>query len=152
MVAAKGSAMPKSLATLAVAWSCSFAPLAAANPAAKRPTYGPVEDLTWTQTPIGPDASPVAGDFTKGKHVTLLRFPGKFKTPVHTHGADYVGLVLSGSARHFIAGDPKTQKVLKAGSFWTMPAGLEHVSECVSTEPCVFALIQDAKFDFVPVK
>jgi quercetin dioxygenase-like cupin family protein len=116
----------------------------------KHPTYGPVEERAWVKTPIGPDASPVSGDFTKGKHVTLLRFPGRFKTPVHTHSADYVGIVVSGSARHVVTGDAKTDKILHAGSYWTMPANLPHVSECVSDEPCVFALIQDARFDFTP--
>jgi quercetin dioxygenase-like cupin family protein len=115
------------------------------------PTYGAVEGLTWTKTPLGPDASPVSGDFTKGKHITYLRFPGKFKTPVHTHSVSYVGIVLSGTARHYIAGDPKTEKPLRAGSHWSMPANAKHVSECSSDEPCVFALIQDAKFDFLPV-
>jgi beta-alanine degradation protein BauB len=123
-----------------------------AAPPAPAPSYGAVETLTWTKTPIGPDASPVSGDFTTGKHVTYLRFPGKFRTPVHTHTADYIGIVLAGTARHFVVKDDKTAPVLHAGSYWRMPANVNHVSECVSAEPCVFALIQDAKFDFVPAK
>jgi quercetin dioxygenase-like cupin family protein len=118
----------------------------------RRPAYGPIDEITWTKTPIGPDASPVSGDFTKGKHITYLRFPGKFKTPVHTHTADYTGIVLAGSARHYIEGDAKTEKLLGVGSFWQMPANVKHISECVSETPCVFAVIQDSKFDFLPAK
>jgi quercetin dioxygenase-like cupin family protein len=114
-----------------------------------QPTYGPVETLTWTPTGLGPDASPVLGDFTTGKHVTYMRFAGTFKTPLHIHSTDYLGIVLVGEGRHYVPGDKRTETILRAGSHWTMPANLPHVSECVSKEPCIFALYQDAKFDFI---
>ena len=115
------------------------------------PSNTPTSDLPWVETPIGPMASPVSGDFTKGAHITYLRFPPGAKTPLHTHSADYVGIVLSGNARHTVKGIPETERILPPGSHWFMPANVEHVSECVPGAECVMALIQGEKFDFLEV-
>ncbi len=113
------------------------------------PSNTPTSDLPWVETPIGPMASPVSGDFTRGAHITYLRFPAGAKTPLHTHSADYVGIVLSGNTRHTVKGIAETQRLLPPGSHWFMPANVEHVSECVPGAECVMALIQDEKFDFL---
>lgn len=115
------------------------------------PSNTPTSDLPWVETPIGPMASPVSGDFTKGAHITYLKFPPGAKTPLHTHSADYVGIVLSGNARHTVKGIPETERILPPGSHWFMPANVEHVSECVPGAECVMALIQGEKFDFLEV-
>ncbi len=115
----------------------------------KVPSNTPTSDLQWVETPIGPMASPVSGDFTKGAHITYLRFPAGAKTPLHTHSADYVGIVISGNARHTVKGVPETKRILPPGSHWFMPANVEHVSECIPGAECVMALVQDEKFDFL---
>lgn len=115
------------------------------------PSNTPTSDLPWVETPIGPMASPVSGDFTKGAHVTYLRFPAGAKTPLHTHSADYVGIVISGNARHTVKGIAETERILPPGSHWFMPANVEHVSECIPGAECVMALIQGEKFDFLEV-
>ena len=117
----------------------------------KSPTNTPTSDLRWVETPIGPLASPVSGDFTKGAHITYLKFPSGAKTPLHTHSASYVGIVISGNARHTVKGVAETEKILPPGSHWFMPANVEHVSECVPGAECVMALIQNEKFDFLEV-
>jgi quercetin dioxygenase-like cupin family protein len=98
---------------------------------------------------LGPTASPVSGDFTKGAHVTYLKFAAGMKTPPHTHSADYVGIVLVGNGRHTVKGVAETDKILPAGSHWFMPANVEHVSECLPGAECIFALVQNDKFDFI---
>ena len=115
------------------------------------PSNTPTSDLRWVETPIGPMASPVSADFTKGAHITYLKFPAGAKTPLHTHSAGYVGIVISGNARHTVKGVPETERILPPGSHWFMPANVEHVSECIPGAECVMALVQDEKFDFVEV-
>ena len=110
----------------------------------------PAQDVTWMQAPFGPYVAPVEGDFTSGGHVTLVRFAAGMTTPLHTHDHDYTGIVLSGETRHFEPGKPETKTVLGAGSHWAIPAGLEHVSECLPGDDCVMVLIQQDAFDFTP--
>ena len=115
------------------------------------PSNTPTLNLRWVETPIGPMASPVSGDFTTGAHITYLKFPAGMKTPPHTHSADYVGIVISGNTRHTVKGVPETERTLPPGSHWFMPANVEHVSECIQGTECVMALIQGEKFDFLEV-
>ena len=117
----------------------------------KTPSNTPTSDLRWVATPIGPMASPVSADFTKGAHVTYLKFPAGAKTSLHTHSAGYVGIVISGNTRHTVKGVPETERILPPGSHWFIPANVEHVSECIPGAECVMALVQDEKFDFVEV-
>ena len=110
----------------------------------------PVADINWVPTPIGPDAASVLGDFTSGRHVTYLRFPAGMKTPVHIHSADYTGIVVAGVARHYVPGTAASEIDLAAGSFWSIPANLPHISECLPGADCIFALIQDEALDYIP--
>ncbi len=109
-------------------------------------------DLQWGKTPFGPEASPVNGDFTSGGHITYIRFPAGMTTPLHTHSADYVGIVVTGSTRHWLPGQPETRKLLPPGSHWFIPANVEHVSECLPGAECIMAIYQQQPFDFQPIE
>jgi len=37
---------------------------------------------------------------------------------------------------------------LAAGSYWYVPAGVEHITACVSDVPCQFYFYADEAFDF----
>jgi hypothetical protein len=50
-----------------------------------------------------------------------------------------------------VGADPSSEVVLPEGSFYKIPAGLAHVSKCVSQIDCITFLYQDGKFDFLPV-
>ncbi len=113
-------------------------------------TRTPVNQLQWIETPFGPLASPVRGNFAEGQHITYIKFGAGMKTPVHTHSHDYTGIVVSGVTRHFVPGKPETEVELPAGSHWFIPAELPHVSECLAGEDCVMALFQNENFDFKP--
>lgn len=108
-------------------------------------------EIKWGETPFGPLASSVFGDFAKGEHVTYIKFPAGMTTPLHVHTHDYVGIVISGTTRHFEPDKPETKKDLPVGSHWSIPAGLPHVSECLPGSDCVMAIYQSASFDFQPV-
>lgn len=140
----------KSLAAMlcAIAGLALVAETALAGDASKRTA---VEELKWSKTPFGPMASPVYGDFAKEGHVTYVKFPSGMKTPLHIHSHDYVGVVLSGTTRHYTPGKPKTETLLRAGSHWFMPGNQPHISECLDGEECIMALYQSANFDFKPV-
>ena len=110
------------------------------------------DEVNWVQTPFGPMASPVSGDFSKGEHITFIRFEAGMSTPLHTHSHDYVGVVLSGVTRHYTPGRPETEKALPAGSHWFIPGNLPHVSECLPGAECVMVLYQSDNMDFHPVQ
>ncbi len=85
-------------------------------------THTAVTELQWIATPVGPEASPVSGDFSTGSHITFLRFPAGTTTPLHTHSASYVGIVITGTSRHWLPGRPETEKHLPPGSHWSISA------------------------------
>ena len=115
-------------------------------------THTATMELEWGQSPFGPEVKPVSGDFSKGQHITFIKFKPGMITPVHTHSADYVGIVVTGNTMHWLPGKPETEKILPAGSHWSIPANAKHVSECLPGVECVMAIYQDKPFDFIPVQ
>ncbi|GGE16644.1 hypothetical protein GCM10011360_01750 [Primorskyibacter flagellatus] len=109
----------------------------------------PASDVTWLDTPFGVHAAPVHGDFTKGAHVTFVRFKAGQATPVHIHSHEYTGIIVSGVGRHYEPDKPETEVDLPAGSTWYIGANVPHISACNARSDCVFALIQDEPFDYV---
>ena len=115
-------------------------------------THTAADEVQWGPTPFGPEASPVSGDFSAGAHVTFMRIKGGIQTPLHLHSHSYVGIVVSGTMRHWLPGFPETEKDLPAGSHWSIPANAEHISACLEGEDCIAAVIQDEFFDFTAVE
>ena len=111
----------------------------------------PANKVTWLDTPFGVQAAPVMGDFSKGKHITFIKFKAGTSTPAHVHSHDYVGIVVKGRGVHYVPSDKKPTP-LRPGSTWTVPANVEHISGCLKGEDCVFALYQDEPFDYVESK
>lgn len=111
-----------------------------------------VSDLSWTNVSEGRSVSPIYGNMKTGKHITFIKFTPGMKTEPHTHSNDYVGIVVKGTMRHYQPGFPKTETLLPAGSHWSMPSEVVHISECLSGSECVFAIYQEAAFDRKPAK
>lgn len=135
------------LGALAVMWGHA----ALAAEIADTSTRTPAGQLQWVDIG-GPQAAKVSGDFTAGRHVMLVKFAAGMKTPLHIHSHDYVGIVVSGVARHYVPGKPETEVDLPAGSHWFIPANLPHISECLPGAECIFGLYQDDAFDFITVE
>jgi len=91
------------------------------------------------------------GNMSKGGHGTFGKFPANFITPFHIHTGAYHGVVISGTMTNPFKGE-KTPPVMKAGSYWYVPAKSEHATACVSETPCKFYFHADSAFDFHPVK
>ena len=62
------------------------------------------------------------------------------------------GVMISGTMTHVPLGTAPTDgDALPPGSYYRVPAGVPHVSSCISDIECVTFLYQDGKFDFLPV-
>jgi len=117
-------------------------------------TYTPTTELVWVEIPDsgGLEVSPVSGDSSKGEYISLLRFPAGLKTPVHTHTASYIGIVVTGNMKHNVPGKSETEKQLPPGSHYYIGGGVPHISECMAGVECVLMVTQKDKVDFIVVE
>ena len=113
-------------------------------------TYTPTTDLKWYESgiPGGVTVSPIYGDISKGEHISFVRFPAGTKIPMHIHNTDYVGVVVSGNMRHPVKGKAETNILLPPGSHWSIPANLEHETECLPGVECIALMYQKDRFDY----
>ncbi len=91
------------------------------------------------------------GALTEGGHGTFGKFPANFDSGVHTHTGAYHGIVLKGRMTNPFEGE-SNPPVMDPGSYWYVPAGMEHSTACVSDEPCEFFFFAAQRFDFMPVE
>ena len=102
------------------------------------------------KNPGGFAMSVVSGDPAgKGPLTILLRMP-KGPGPMHTHTANYYGVLISGQAKHWPAGAEAKAQTLAPGSTWYQPGKAPHGDECLSNQ-CVLLMQLDGPFDFAPV-
>lgn len=110
----------------------------------------PVSDLEFVTNPRGASFSyPWKAD--DGRHGDVIRFPAGFDSGLHTHTAEYRGVVIEGVLTNPGEGE-STSVRLPPGSTWFVPAGLVHATKCVSEQDCLFYVHQQAAFDFTPVR
>ncbi|MEZ4220602.1 MAG: DUF4437 domain-containing protein [Polyangiaceae bacterium] len=126
------------------------------------PTDGKVYDPSDAASLPGPLMVDAWGDRGTGAHGTLGVFPPGFAAPLHTHSAEYHGVVLQGQMTNpfgtdldvFLDGDSSNDKgavVLGPGSYWRVPAGSQHTTTCVGPEVCWFYFHSEEAFDFAPI-
>nr|WP_319387171.1 cupin domain-containing protein [uncultured Roseibium sp.] len=109
-------------------------------------------DLAWQTTAEGVAFAPLKGDRFEESYMAMVRLPAGLVSPVHTKSAGMFGLVVAGEMVHVAAdGTDAAENVLKSGDYYEIPAGLPHLSKCVSQVDCVTFLYQDGPFDFLPV-
>ncbi|WP_422376090.1 cupin domain-containing protein [Roseibium sp.] len=112
----------------------------------------PQPSLTWETTPEGVAFAALKGNRFEESYMAMVRLPAGLVSPVHVKTAGMYGLVVSGEMVHMPSSqDTAPAKVLKAGDYYEIPAGLAHLSKCVSKTDCVTFLYQDGPFDFLPV-
>lgn len=111
----------------------------------------PSASLNWETTKEGVGFAPLIGDRFAEPYMAMVRLPAGLVSPSHVKSANMFGVVLSGTISHIAVGaDPSTEVLLPKGSFYKVPAGLGHVSKCLSKEECITFVYQDGKFDFLP--
>ena len=109
-------------------------------------------DMDWSETPEGVAFAPLHGDRFSEPYQSLVRLPSGTVSPLHIKSANMFGIMIEGEMVHYADGvDPKTAPRIGPGSYYAIPAGLPHVSACVSASPCITYLYQDGAFDFLPV-
>lgn len=109
--------------------------------------FGP----TGVKTAIGElMAGPAYGNLAKGMHGTFIRMPAGFVSPLHDHTEDYFAVVINGVGANGPEGS--ADMPLPVGSYWFQKGEENHVTKCLSTEDCLFFLVQPGAFDYVPAK
>lgn len=106
-------------------------------------------DLKWIPLP-GIDGAmmvPLAGDPAKGPHRAFFKFPVGLKAPLHTHSFGDRAVIVSGTLS--IALEGAEPKKLPPGSFFSLGAGVKHVTAVEGSEPCVFYIEREGPFDVV---
>lgn len=128
------------------------ATLPAAPLAAEKINVIGAAELTWSTTPEGVAFAALEGDRFSEPYQAMVRLPAGTVSPIHVKSANMSGVMLEGEMIHYADGtDPDLAVPIGPGAFYRIPAGLAHVSACVSPDPCVVYLYQDGAFDFVPV-
>lgn len=102
--------------------------------------------------PKGPALAVISGDPKAGPVAFLLRVP-RGAGPVHWHRSDYYAVLLEGTAKHWLAGQPRPTRANPAGTSWAQPGGsaaTAHGDECTSASCTIFVYMANG-FDFTPV-
>lgn len=109
----------------------------------------PQENLPWAVTPEGAEFAALEGDRFREPYMAMVRLPAGLASPVHIKSANMFGVVMEGVFIHTKDNETVSDATrLGPGSYYHIPAGVSHVSACVSKEPCVAFLYQDGAFDF----
>ncbi len=90
------------------------------------------------------------GDRGTGAHGTIGEFIPGGTSPEHTHSHSYHGVVLSGTmVNPFLGQAIGDARHLQPGDYWFVPAGIEHITACISVEPCTLYFHSEGRFDFL---
>lgn len=111
------------------------------------------QKLDWKKTNEGVAFANLIGDRFSEAYMAMVRLPAGLISPPHIKSANMFGVVLAGTLTHnSIEANSSNEVLLPKGSFYKVPAGVAHVSKCVSKTECVTFLYQDGKFDFLPIE
>lgn len=114
-------------------------------------------DMKWVPLDTSaPDTSPMSvplwGDMQKEANGWLIKLKAGFAGTHHTHTGDYHGVVLSGGPSHLLDGQKKAT-THTPGTYWTIPGGVAHTSQCLGKDDCVMLVhFNDGKADFAPAE
>lgn len=112
----------------------------------------PADALAWETSEEGVGFAPLVGERFDEAYMAMVKLPAGLISPPHVKSANMYGVVIAGTITHLAVGaDPSLEIPLSEGAFYQVPAGVGHVSKCISDVDCVTFLYQDGKFDFVPV-
>jgi len=117
-----------------------------------QPKFIAAEEVKWDDVG-GPKLGTLTGDYKKGAYGALMKIPAGFTSPFHTHSGTYEAIQIQGTSSHWVRGEDGTKaKKMTPGSYWMMPAKVEHVSSCAAGTDCIFYVWQKTKFDFTLAK
>ena len=113
----------------------------------------PAGDVKWTDLdPAGAPGVKIAdlwGNHATGAYGALIKFPGGFSVPLHTHTNTMKIVVVSGTFIHGPEGKPEVR--LGPGSYMLQPGGnYRHTTACDKASECLFFAESNGKFDLKP--
>ncbi len=114
-------------------------------------TLIPEKELNWKTTPEGVAFAALHGDRFSESYLAMVQLPAGTISPPHVKTSDMMGLLISGQMTHDAHPASAPPQTIDVGAYYHIPAGLPHVSACVSDTPCVTLLYQNGAFDFLPV-
>ena len=146
----------KPLLTLAITSALLISSVSYAATTDNKSTVIQAENVNWGYlNPLRGDKSPGAanlwGDRTKdGATGMLVRFKKGFSSPPHIHNISYRGVVIKGLMHN---DDPKAEKSwMPTGSFWTQPAGKNHITAANSSANLIYLEIDSGPYLVKPSK
>lgn len=106
-------------------------------------------ELKWVPLPgiAGAEQVALVGDPAQESHRAFFRYPVGLKSPPHTHTWGDRGVIVSGTLS--LAVDGAAPKKLGPGSFFSIAAGITHVTAVEGDAPCVFFMEREGPFDVV---
>jgi quercetin dioxygenase-like cupin family protein len=123
----------------------------AADPAPSATTAG---DAKWMPAnpdkPGGPHMAVISGTPKEGAFTALGKFPAGMATPLHSHSANFTGVVISGTVQS--GRSPDDHATLTAGTTWTEPKGEVHFTGCTKDAECIIAFHMSGAMSMVPAK
>jgi len=132
---------------------------AEAAPAEEAPAAQSARNLNLADIPFAPfnpeqpegiHVYPITGNPQAGAFNAIARFPAGYRSPLHSHTANYTGIAMSEGMVHGSTAD--AAEPLPKWSHWYQPAGEPHVDACVSEEPCYMLGFFDGAIDMLPAE
>ena len=116
------------------------------------PKFTAAEEVKWDDI-NGVKLALLYGDIKKGPYGGLIKLPAGHTSPLSALAGAYEAVQISGTSSHWLRGEDGTKaKKMTPGSYWTIPAKLEHVSACAAGAECVLFMWQKTKFDVTVAK
>lgn len=110
----------------------------------------PRDELTFVEAAPFVQFAAASGSMAAGPHGSFGLFRAGAASPVHVHGAEYHGVVITGVVTNPFNGAPNSPR-LTQGGYWSVPADSSHVTACEDGEECLFFFHQRVGFDFTPL-
>ncbi|MBE1299068.1 MAG: DUF4437 domain-containing protein [Alteromonadaceae bacterium] len=130
---------------------CAFFVLAiSTSPVMAESTLVLAKDVDWGYlNPLRGDKSPAAANLwgnrtTPGATGMFVKFVDDFRSPPHIHNISYRGIVISGEVHNADKSAPDMW--LPTGSYWTQPAGGDHITAAKGTNNMIYLEIDSGPY------
>jgi quercetin dioxygenase-like cupin family protein len=113
-----------------------------------------VADTKWMpvnpEKPEGPQMAVITGNPKEGAFSALVKFPAGAATPLHSHPANFTGVVVSGTVQNGRSAEDNTE--MGPGTLWSEPAGEVHFTGCTEETDCIFVGHMDGPMGMTPAE
>ena len=111
-------------------------------------------DIQWKpanpKMPDGPQIAILDGNMKEGGFSALVKFAAGSDTPLHSHPANFTGVLISGTIKNGRTAEEST--AIGPGSLWTEPADEVHFTGCTPEADCIFVGHMDGPMGMKPAE